>query len=88
MSSGKIVLGFLAGAAAGALLGILFAPDKGTETRKKIVEKGEDYVDEVKEKLNGLIEDLTKKMDGMKDKAKDVMADAKVKVDETKVSTN
>mgnify|MGYP003411800342 CR=1 FL=1 len=32
----KIVLGLLAGAAIGAIAGILFAPDKGSETRKKI----------------------------------------------------
>ena len=36
MKSGKVLLGVLAGAAAGALLGILFAPEKGTKTRKMI----------------------------------------------------
>ena len=36
MNSGKLVLGLLAGLAAGAVLGILFAPEKGTETRLKI----------------------------------------------------
>ena len=41
MNSGKVVLGVLAGLAAGAALGILFAPDKGTATRKKISKKGE-----------------------------------------------
>ena len=35
MSKGKLLLGVLAGVAAGALLGILMAPDKGSETRKK-----------------------------------------------------
>jgi len=55
MSRGKIILGILAGTAAGALIGILFAPDKGTETRKKIVHKGEEYVDNLKEKVNGLL---------------------------------
>jgi len=77
MSSGKLFLGVLAGLAAGAVLGILFAPDKGTETRKKIVEKGEDYVDEVKEKFNGLIDDLSKKMDGVHSKAKKMAEETK-----------
>jgi gas vesicle protein len=61
MSNGKIILGVLAGAAVGALLGILFAPDKGKETRKKIIHKGEEYVDNLKEKVNSLLRDGTKK---------------------------
>ncbi len=38
MSKGtkKCIFGFVAGAAAGALTGILLAPDKGIKTRKKI----------------------------------------------------
>jgi gas vesicle protein len=61
MSQGKILLGALAGIAAGALLGILFAPDKGRETRKKIVDKGEEYVDDLKEKVNGILRNGNKK---------------------------
>jgi len=55
MSRGSVILGVLAGVAAGALVGILFAPDKGASTRKKIIDKGEDYVDNLKEKINGIL---------------------------------
>jgi gas vesicle protein len=70
------------------LFGILFAPDKGKVTRRKIVEKGEDYVDEVKGKFNDLIDDLGKKMDGVQAKAKKMTDDAKSKVEDMKTSTN
>ena len=46
-TTGKVVIGMLAGAATGAILGVLFAPDKGTETRKKIAKKTKDVADDV-----------------------------------------
>jgi len=55
MGRSKLFLGLLAGIAAGTLAGILFAPDKGTATRKKIIHQGEDYVDELKEKITSLL---------------------------------
>lgn len=51
MSSGKALLGVLAGIAAGAALGVLFAPGKGSNTRKNISRKTEDLVDAVSDKL-------------------------------------
>ncbi len=56
MKKSNVVLGVLAGAAVGALLGILFAPDKGYKTRKKIYRKGEDVVDDLKDKAHDLAE--------------------------------
>jgi gas vesicle protein len=63
MSSSKILLGFIAGVAIGGALGILLAPDKGSETRRKIVEKGNDlgdnlseFSDTVKDKFNDVVD--------------------------------
>jgi len=52
--------------AAGALFGILFAPDKGTETRKKIVHQGEDYVDDLKERVNSILNNGSKHSEKVK----------------------
>ena len=67
MSSEKVVLGLLAGVAAGALAGILFAPAKGSKTRRRILKKGENYVDTLKEKFDELIDVVNEKVEKVKD---------------------
>lgn len=67
MSSGKLFWGILAGVAAGAIIGVLLAPDKGSETRRKIVEAGEDYADAVKEKFNQVVDSMSEKFEQVKD---------------------
>ncbi|MBT8320116.1 MAG: YtxH domain-containing protein, partial [Eudoraea sp.] len=41
-NSGNVLLALLTGAAIGAGIGILYAPDEGTKTRKKIKKKALD----------------------------------------------
>ncbi|MGE5406515.1 MAG: YtxH domain-containing protein [Methanosarcina sp.] len=67
MSSGKFFWGVLAGVAAGAILGVLLAPDKGSETRRKLIETGEDYADTVKEKFNQMVDSMSEKFEHVKD---------------------
>ncbi len=71
MSTGKVLLGVLAGVAAGAILGILFAPDKGYETRKKIVKSGKDLTDNLNETLRDFMTDISKKFDSAIKEAKE-----------------
>jgi len=74
MSNSKTVLGFLAGAAVGSILGILFAPDKGTETRRKISETSGDVTDSLKSKFSDFVDSIKDSYQGVKDDAED-MAD-------------
>lgn len=53
MSNTKTILGFIAGASIGAIAGILLAPDRGAETRKKIIAKSGDLADVLKESVTG-----------------------------------
>lgn len=48
-NSGRIIAAFLAGAAAGASLGLLLAPEKGEATRKRIVDTFDDLGDKAAE---------------------------------------
>jgi gas vesicle protein len=58
MSNSKLLIGFLFGAAVGGVMGVLFAPDKGEETRKKIARKGNDVSDAVKDKFNEFVDEV------------------------------
>ncbi len=69
MRSGKILLGILAGAAAGVLTGILFSPAKGSKTRKRILKKGVTYSNVLKEKLNKFLEVTITKVNKVMDDA-------------------
>ncbi len=84
MNSGKVVLGMLAGLAAGAVLGILFAPDKGSKTRKQIVDKGNDYADDLKAKFDEILEAVTHKFQSAKDEAEEMASKGKSKYEEAK----
>lgn len=65
------MLGLLAGVAAGALAGILLAPEKGSDTRSKIMKKGENYADTLKDKLNDLLDKTTQKFEKVKSEVTD-----------------
>lgn len=47
----KIVIGLLAGAIIGGIFGVLFAPDKGSETLRKLVSGVKDLSEDLKSKV-------------------------------------
>lgn len=76
MNTGKVVIGILAGVAVGALLGVLFAPDKGSETRKKISRKSKDFVDDVKQKYDDFVRGVNEKVDQVKQETENLKSRA------------
>lgn len=63
-NSGSAIFGFLVGATVGASLGILFAPDKGSKTRKKIKDNTQRMSNDIKENVGGKIDDLRDNING------------------------
>ena len=67
--TGKIIAAFLAGAAAGASIGLLLAPDKGEETRQKLKETFDELGDKAQEaykKAQEAYDKLTKEVEKKK----------------------
>ncbi len=72
----KVFVALLVGLAAGAALGILFAPDKGNETRDKLADSLKNLGDSIKEtaatEINNLIGLKDKVVDNIKSKINSV----------------
>ena len=81
MSTGKVVLGVIAGAATGALLGILYAPARGAITRRSICLKGEQGLDDLKDKFNEYIDKITDRFEKVKDDVNELVDEIKDKVE-------
>ncbi len=78
----KVILATLTGVASGVIIGLLFAPEKGEETRKKINEKRAEYLKEVKDEIEELREALNKKVEAGKGEVNELSQELKKKGDD------
>jgi gas vesicle protein len=63
MNTGKAITGILAGIASGLVLGVLFAPQKGRDIRKKMIRKGEDFADAIDNRIDQKFEEYERRVD-------------------------
>ncbi|MBK7442391.1 MAG: YtxH domain-containing protein [Bacteroidetes bacterium] len=56
MKNNKLILGLLSGVAIGVVAGLLFAPHKGSRTRKRMLRSGANAADQMKNKAQDMLE--------------------------------
>lgn len=71
---------FIAGAAAGLTLGLLFAPEKGEETRRKLKETVGDAADSAKARARLARLELNDLKADLQDQAEDLKEDVRMKI--------
>jgi gas vesicle protein len=84
MNSSKLLLGVLGGVAAGALMGVLFAPEKGSKTRKKIMNKANDGADVLKGKYDSALEAMNQKYEKIWHKEGELISEGEAKLNSIK----
>lgn len=72
----------LTGLASGIAIGILVAPDKGTRTRKKITQQGDNYLNDIKNELSEIRKDVNKKIEATKEGMEDLTSKGKKRAKE------
>jgi gas vesicle protein len=73
----KVLIGTLTGLVVGAISGILFAPEKGSKTRKRIACGAKELADDITQKIKDEVQALKNNAEDLKDQAGEKFAELK-----------
>ena len=76
------LLAFVLGAATGAIIGILYAPDKGSNTRDKLSYQLDKYKKQLEDLLEDLVNGKVEVSSMAKEEGKKVVSDARKKAEQ------
>lgn len=88
MKTNKVILGVIGGLATGAILGVLFAPNSGKNTRKKIADKSKTLKDNTKRDLDKLMQKLEDKYQSVSETANNFLHEGKAKIENEMAKKN
>jgi gas vesicle protein len=75
---------FLVGSLIGGILGILFAPRKGSDTRQAILDSGENISETVKDKYGNLVKMVNQEISDVKNMASEAIDHNLAKIEKAK----
>lgn len=85
MKFAKTLLGLAAATGVGALLGVLFAPKKGSETRRDLANKQKEYEKRLKKEYNKAIDKVSDEIKQADKKVSDAAQAMREEIKEKKV---
>jgi gas vesicle protein len=75
---------FLLGTLIGGILGVLFAPKKGSDTRQDILDSGENISETIKDKYGNLVKLVNQEISDVKNMASEAIDSGMQKVEKSK----
>jgi gas vesicle protein len=79
-----VFFSIITGFAAGAIIGMLYAPKAGKEIRKDIKEKSEDLIEKSKKSYEIITDKTKEKIADLKDKSSELLEKGKEKINQAK----